>query len=80
MYYKNVFQDIVASDFGDVSTLFDREPKTLLKLSLDYLYSQSYFNTLACLEDDNERNSHQQPTDISKATKLDSLLKNEICV
>ena len=38
MYYKNVFEDIVESDFGSVSGLFDKEPKTLMTLAKDYLY------------------------------------------
>ena len=51
MYYKNIFDDIVTSDFGHVSSLFDREPETVLTLAKDYLYSQGYFNTLACLHE-----------------------------
>jgi len=39
MYYKNIFEDIVTSDFGQVSKLFDREPETVLTLAKDYLYS-----------------------------------------
>lgn len=51
MYYKNIFEDIVESDFGQVSTIFEREPKTVLQMAWDYLYSQGYFNTLASIHD-----------------------------
>lgn len=50
MYYKNIFEDIAMSDYGPVSSLFERKPDTMLRLVQDYLYSQGYFNTLACLE------------------------------
>lgn len=51
MYYKNIFEDIVSSDFGEVSSIFEKDPQTVLTLAKDYLYSQGYFNTLACIHD-----------------------------
>ena len=54
MYYKNIYQDIVESDFGTVSTLFEKNPKTLLQLTKDYLYAQGHFNTLALIHKQND--------------------------
>lgn len=51
MYYKNIFEDIVKSDFGQVSDIFERQPQTVLAIVKDYLYSQGYFNTLASLQE-----------------------------
>ena len=42
----------MTSDFGRVSSIFDKEHETVLTLAKDYLYSQGYFETLATLADD----------------------------
>ena len=49
MYFKNIFEDIVTSDYGQASSLLEKKPQIVLKLAKDYLYSQGYFETLAAI-------------------------------
>ena len=39
MYYKDIFEDIVSSNFGEVSSIFERNHATVLNLAKDSLYS-----------------------------------------
>lgn len=50
IYYRNIFDDIAAGEYGKASSVFGKhEPLTALKISKDYLYAQGYFKTLEAL-------------------------------
>ena len=49
MYYKDIYEDIVSSNYGQLSSVFEKDHSKMLSLAKDYLHSQGYFETLKCL-------------------------------
>lgn len=39
MYYKDIYEDIVSSSFGEVSSVFDKDHTKMLDLAKNYLHS-----------------------------------------